>query len=151
VRLFLNGKAATSLMILHALEAKTLQGPQISAPWKYKKPPRWWLLYFRSPGWRRFYFQSSENEEVVCHKSAWCSRNGTAVLTGTPYQQFLIVIVEVTYQFLDASIARSWRRRTANGRSLNWVDSAARMAPVESDALRDSRLRDRAPVRNDGR
>ena len=32
VRLFLNGKAATSLIILHALEAKALQRQQPAAP-----------------------------------------------------------------------------------------------------------------------
>jgi hypothetical protein len=30
----------------------------------------------------------SENEEVVCHKSAWCSRNGTAVLMGVRLYAF---------------------------------------------------------------
>jgi hypothetical protein len=59
VRLFLNGNAATSLNYSYALEAKVLQRPQKSGSQKTQKPPQWWLLCFRSSGWRWFYFQSS--------------------------------------------------------------------------------------------
>jgi hypothetical protein len=50
-------------------------------------------------GWRWFYFQCSENEKVVCHKSVWCSRNGTALLIGDALPNILIVTVSITYSF----------------------------------------------------
>ena len=46
-------------------------------------------------GW--FYFQSSQNEEVICHKFAWCSRNGTAVLMGVRLSAFYRNSVSCVY------------------------------------------------------